>query len=67
MFPPLLVQFYAAWLRGRIFRSGDDAFVVQLSNFPLGETKDIQQDFVGVLTKPRRRLCSAAAGSWEPG
>jgi hypothetical protein len=30
------------WLRGRMFGSGDDAFVVELANLPLAETKNIQ-------------------------
>ena len=30
---------------------------MELANLPLAETKNIQQDFIGVLTKPRRGPC----------
>ena len=43
-----------------MFGSGDDAFVVELANLPLAETKNIQQNFVGMLTQPRSRL------RWQP-
>jgi len=43
-----------------MFGSGDDAFVVEPANLPLAETKNIQQNFVGMLTQPRCRL------RWQP-